>query len=174
MAKRESKKVVKGVSAEQYSEALSTYAAKDARMTQVTAKMDAEMNKIRDKFKDELEQLTDEKEKAFEVVQTYCEENQAELFGKKRSADTIYGVVGFRTGTPKLKLLKGSNWAKVLDNLKAYLPAYVRTTEEPAKDRLLIDRDTPEVSAAFSKVGLMVDQDERFFIELKKEEVAEA
>ena len=62
----------------------------------------------------------------------------------------------------------------MLDNLKAYLPSYVRTTEEPAKDRLLIDRNTPEVADNLAKVGLCVAQDETFYIDLKKEELAEA
>lgn len=174
MAKRESKTVVKGVSNDQFNAAMADYAKADARLGIITAKMDNEINKIRDKYQAEVNTLTEEKEKAFEVAQTYSVENQQTMFGKKRSIETVFGVVGFRTGTPKLKLLKGYNWTKVLDNLKAYLPEYVRTTEEPAKDRLLVDREQPEVLAGMTKVGLMVDQDEKFFIELKKEELTEA
>lgn len=172
MGKRESKVVVKGVSVEQYNEALKNYAAKDAKLENITSKMDVQINNIRDKYKDELDALTKDKEEARQVVETYCVENP-DMFGKKRSVDTIFGSVGFRTGTPKLKLASKMNWAKVLDNLKSYLPGYVRTTEQPAKDRLLTDRELPEVKENLQKVGLVVDQDERFFIELKKEEVAE-
>jgi len=45
----------------------------------------------------------------------------------------------------------------------------VRTTEEPAKDRLLADRDVPEIFTQFQKLGITVDQDETFFVEPKKE-----
>lgn len=170
--KRQAKKVIKGVTADQYNAALATYATKDAELTKLNAKIDAEITKIRDKYDEEVANLGAEREEAFDIVQKYCEEQQGELFSKKRSIETLFGVVGFRTGTPKLKLGKGFNWAKVLDNMKNYLPAYVRVTEEPAKDRLLIDRDTPAVKENLTKCGLIVDQDERFFIDLKKEATA--
>lgn len=173
MGKRESKVVVKGVTTDEYNEALKLYAAKDAKIENITSKMDVQINAIRDKHKDELDALTKEKEEARQKVETYCIENP-DIFGKKRSIDTIFGSVGFRTGTPKLKLAPKQTWAKVLDNLKSYLPTYVRTTEEPAKDRLLVDRELPEVKEGMQKAGILVDQDERFFIELKKEEVAQA
>ena len=83
--------------------------------------------------------------------------------------DLVHGIIGFRTGTPKLKLRKGFTWPSVVNLLKEFLPAYIRTTEEPAKDRLLADRDVPEVSTQFQKLGITVDQDETFFVEPKKE-----
>jgi len=170
MAKRETKTLVKGITADQFNEALTTYAKADAKEQAITAKMDADMTRIREKYQAELDTLKSDKTDAFEVVQTYALENRDTVFSKKKSLDTVHGVIGFRTGTPKLKLATKMTWAKVLDNLKVYLPGYVRKIEEPAKDRLLIDRDTQEVAANLKKVGLLVDQDERFFIELKKEE----
>ena len=47
---------------------------------------------------------------------------------------------------------------------------YVRTVDEPAKDKLLADRDTGEVSENLTRVGLSVVQDETFYVEPKKEE----
>ena len=170
--KRQAKKVLKGVTADQYNTALATYATKDAELAKLNAKIDAEITKIRDKYDEDVATLDVERAEAFDIVQKYCEEQQDQLFSKKRSTETIFGVIGFRTGTPKLKLGKGMNWNKVLDNLKNYLPSYVRVTEEPAKDRLLIDRDTPEVKDNLIKCGIVVDQDERFFIDLKKEATA--
>jgi len=100
----------------------------------------------------------------------YALENQAELFAKKKSLDTVHGTIGFRTGTPKLKTLKGFTWGAVTNLLKEFLPDYVRTIEEPAKDKLLADRDNTEVSGLFAKVGIAVTQDESFYVEPKKEE----
>ena len=173
MSKRVAKSVVSAVSADLFNEALASYAGADAKASRLTAKMDEEITKIRDKYSSDLDTLKATKDTNFEIVQTYCTENP-EQFTTKKSLDTVHGVVGFRTGTPKLKLLAKTNWNKVLDNLKAYLPSYVRTTEEPAKDRLLIDRNTPEVADNLAKVGLCVAQDETFYIDLKKEELAEA
>lgn len=168
-SKRVSKTVVKGVTEAQYLASLAAYAAADARAFVVISKMDEQVTKIREKFDGEIERLRQECDTHYEIVQTYCEENKETLFEKKRSLETTHGVVGFRTGTPKLKLMPKMNWEKVLDNLKHYLPAYVRTVTEPAKDRLLADRDQEEVATLLPKCGINVDQDEKFFIELKKE-----
>lgn len=97
-----------------------------------------------------------------------------------------HGVIGFRTGTPKLKTLKGFTWASALELVKTFLPSYLRQTEEIAKDRLLADRDLDKVgvtdnglilneipmSQAMAKCGIQVVQDETFFVEPKNEEVA--
>ena len=93
------------------------------------------------------------------------------LFVKRKSLDTTHGTLGFRTGTPKLKTLKGFTWASVTNLLQEFLPNYVRTVTEPAKDKLLADRDDEIVQKSLGKVGLMVVQDESFFVEPKKEEL---
>ena len=79
--------------------------------------------------------------------------------------------MGFRTGTPALKTLKGFTWESVKNLLKEFLPGYVRTKEEADKEKLLADREKEEVAALFPKVGVKVTQDEAFFVELKKEDL---
>lgn len=170
--KRESKVVVTGVSMDEMYNALSDYATSDAKLQKINAQMDVEINRIRDKYSEEVNRLVDSKEKAFEVVQTYAMEKKDELFTKRKSMDTSYGVFGFRTGQPKLKTVKGFTWVAVTSMLKEFLPGYVRITEEPAKDKLLADRDNEAVAAEFARCGISVVQDEAFFIELKKEDVA--
>ena len=168
--KREKKVIQTGITQAQMETAFGEYAAADARTCKINATIDVEMTRIRDKYAYELSKLAETKESAFEIVQTYALENPA-VFGKKKSAENAHGTFGFRTGTPKLKTLKGYTWAAVTNLLKQFLPAYVRTAEEPAKDKLLADRENEDVSALFPKVGIEVSQDEAFFIELKKEEV---
>jgi len=168
--KREAKKIVTGVTKEQFEEALSAYAIDDARIEKINAEMDAQITKIREKYAKDLHELTERKDSNYDIVQTYCMEHQ-ELFTAKKSFETIHGKVGFRTGTPKLKTLKGFTWSSVTQLLKEFLPDYVRITEEPAKDKLLADREI--ISDYFKKVGVAVEQDETFFIELKKEEIAQ-
>ena len=151
--------------------AFSEYAAAaDARLAKINAEMDVQITRIRDKRADEIAKLTEMRDKSFEVVQAFALENREELFAKKKSMDGAHGTFGFRTGTPKLKTLRGFTWASALNLIKAFLPDYVRTSEEPAKDKLLADREVPEVAAEFEKCGIQVVQDETFFIELKKEE----
>lgn len=149
----------------------SEYAVADAREKKIQAEMDVQFTKIRDRYQEELTKLTETKTTAFEKLQHFAMTNP-DLFLKKKSIDLTHGILGFRTGTPKLKTLKGFTWSAVLQLLKEYLPSYVRVVEEPSKDRLLADRESDEVSANLKKVGLGVAQDETFYVEPKKELVA--
>jgi len=166
---REKKQVHTGVSTEQMESAFSEYAVADAKLQKINASIDVKMTQIREQYADEIARLNETKEKAFDVMQAFAIENKNELFAKKKSIESVHGILGFRMGTPKLKTLKGFTWGAVTNLLKEFLPAYVRTTEEPAKDRLLADREVEDVAALFSKVGIAVTQDETFFVEPKKE-----
>lgn len=170
--KRVSKKVVTEVTQDAYEEALSSYAQNDAKEGQIMAKMDVEITKIREKYSEDLAKLKETKDGNFEVIQTYCTENKDTLFTKKKSVETVHGVVGFNTNPPALKALKGFTWPSVTNMLKEFLPAFVRTKDEPQKDALLAERDNEAVASLFEKCGISVVQDESFYIKLKKEEIA--
>ncbi len=174
MAKRTRKVILQGITSEQMEAAFSEYAAADARLAKINAELDMQITRLRDKRADEISELVKKKEKSFEVVQAYSLENRERLFSKKKSMEGTHGTFGFRTGTPRLKTLRGFTWAAALNLIKEFLPDYVRVKEEPAKDLLLADREIPEVAAEFEKCGIEVVQDETFFIDLKKEEQQEA
>lgn len=171
MAKtREKKTVYSGVKQEEMELAFADYARADARIQKINATMDIEMTRIREKYQDELSKLAEAKEKSFDIMQAYALENRDELFSKRKSLETTHGTMGFRTGTPKLKTLKGFTWGAVVNMLKEFLPGYVRTSEEANKEKLLADRESEEVTALFPKVGITVVQEETFYVEPKKEE----
>jgi phage host-nuclease inhibitor protein Gam len=166
---REKKTVHTGVSTEQMETAFGEYAVADAKLQKINATIDVQVTNIREKHADEIARLNEVKEKAFDVLQAYGLEQKDTLFAKKKSLESVHGVIGFRTGTPKLKTLKGFTWGAVTNLLREFLPSYIRTTEEPAKDKLLADRDAEDVAALFPKVGICVTQDETFYVEPKKE-----
>jgi len=170
MAKREKKVILSGITSEQMEAAFAEYAAADAKLAKINAIMDEQITRIREKYSDDIMKLQDLKDKTFEVIQAFAQENREDLFTKKKSLDVAHGTFGFRIGTPKLKTLRGFTWSSALNLIKAFLPDYVRVSEEPAKDKLLADRDLPIVAGNLEKCGIEVVQDETFFIELKKEE----
>ena len=170
MSKRTKKTVLSGISREEAENAFAEFAQADAKLRSINAKMDLEMTKIREKYADQLAELEDAKNKNFDIVQSYASENKEALFSKRKSVESIHGIFGFRTGTPKLKVLKGFTWPAVVKLCEEFLPTYVRTTSEVAKDKLLADRDKEEVNGMFCKVGIQVVQDETFYIEPKKED----
>ena len=169
MAKTRVKKVViSGITLEQAEIAFSEFATADAKVQNIQSKMDMEITRIRDKYADALEQQ-DIKEKNFEIMQTFATEHREELFSRRKSYESAHGTFGFRTGTPKLKNIKGFTWASVTNLVKEFLPEYIRVSEELAKDRLLADRDKEEVAEQLSKCGMTIVQDETFYVEPKKE-----
>lgn len=184
MAKRQKKTIITGVSREAADEAFAKYAKADAKISKINAEIELQCAKIREKYQNELGTLMCDLQCAFDTLQAFATENQAELFAKKKSLDMAHGTIGFRTGTPKLKPLKGFTWASALELVRSFMPKeYIRSTEEIAKDRLLADRDMKEVLLtgqkdggkvsmrdAMAKCGICVTQDEAFYVEPKKEE----
>ncbi|MBQ9163765.1 MAG: host-nuclease inhibitor Gam family protein [Bacteroidaceae bacterium] len=183
---RQKKTIISGVTRESADEAFATYAKSDAQIQKINAEIELQCAKIREKYADRLSVLGAEKENAFDVLQSFATEHQAELFTKKKSLEMAHGTIGFRTGTPKLKTLKGFTWASALQLAKKFLPAtYIRQTEDIAKDKLLADRELEDVAVydtatgdprdvpmkeAMAVCGIQVVQDETFYVEPKKEE----
>lgn len=171
MATRQKKTLIQGITAEQANDAFAQYAKADAQINKINADVELQCAKIREKRADELTRLCEEREKAFDTLQAFATENQSELFTKKKSLEMAHGTIGFRTGTPKLKTLKGFTWASALKLLRMFLPDYIRTTDEIAKDKLLADREADGMSGKMAQCGITVTQDETFYVEPKKEEI---
>lgn len=170
MAKTRVKKVIiSGITSEQAEIAFSEFATADAKVQNIQSKMDMEITRIRDKYADALAEQQDIKEKNFEIMQTFATEHREELFSRRKSYESAHGTFGFRTGTPKLKNIKGFTWASVTNLVKEFLPGYIRVSEKLAKDRLLADRDKEDVAEQLSKCGMTIVQDETFYVEPKKE-----
>ena len=145
------------------------YAKADAEQAQINAKMDEMFTLIRDKHAIRLQELEAAKKISFEKVQSFSENNR-EIFGKKKSFEMAQGSIGFRTGTPKLTTAKGFTWAAILTLLKKKGSEYLIIKEEPAKAKIIADREKPKVQVLMAEVGIECTQVETFFIDLKKEE----
>lgn len=181
---RQKKTIITGVSKDAAEEAFATYAKASAEHSKITAEIELKCAQIREKYQDKLSSLQEVKDKSFDTLQAFAIENQDELFNKKKSLEMVHGTIGFRTGTPKLKTLKGFTWASALQLVKEFLPNYIRVSEEIAKDRLLSERDIDIIKPGdplgpgvplrevMPKCGISVVQDETFFVEPKSEEGA--
>lgn len=169
---RKTKKIITdSISLEQAEAHFADFATTDAKINQLTAKMDVELTKIREKYQDKLAELGEQREAAFEYLQHYAQSNP-DHFVKRKSLEMAHGVIGFRTGTPSLKTLKGFTWASVLNLVKNYLPDFVRTKEEVNKEAILDQRDEPEIKGKLTQCGMKVEQSEGFYVEPKKEATA--
>lgn len=135
----------------------------------LTVGMEKEQLEIQRRYETKISELNEEIARFLPIAREWCEANPVE-FGKRKSAEFLAGVVGWRTGTPKLKLLARWTWKKVLEALarEPLWSAYIRTVKEVDKEAIIRDRDQ-HVPAELSAVGVRVDQDETFFIEPKLE-----
>lgn len=168
MKTRNGKKTTIEINTAQFEEAMARYAAAEHREAEINKDIESSVNEMMSGYEDELICIAQSKHLAFDIVQAYCINNKETLFAKRRNIGTLHGIAGFRLGTPRLKTTKGSNWKKVLAELKTRLPAYVRTIEEPAKDLLLADRHKEHVAPVLISLGVEVVQDELFYIEAAK------
>lgn len=141
----------------------------DSKLKELQARMDKEIFDIRDRNQEALEIYSETKLEAFASLQAFAMSNQKEMFEPTKSIKNKYGTLGFRSGKPKFQLALENNWNMVTQKIKDFLPQYVRVTIEPAKDKLLADRNMHEIAKFFPALGLSVIQEETFFVDLKKE-----
>jgi phage host-nuclease inhibitor protein Gam len=117
------------------------------------------------------------------LAEKYADAHRAELLpsAERKSADIGPATIGYRNGNPKTKII-GKAWTeeKVIAALKAQkLTAYIATKEDIAKAKILADRkpsacvgvdvltNSEGQIVALSVVGLVIAQDEVFYIEPK-------
>lgn len=170
MATRQKKKLIQEVTREAAEDAFAAYNKCHSRLEILQGKMNTEISKVKEKYNDDIATAQEERDEHFEMIQAFADAHP-ELFEKRKSAEWTHGTFGYRTGTPKLKTLKGFTWEAVKTLVKKLLPAYIRTEEAVAKDMLLADRENPLVNKQFEAIGIYVDQDETFYVQPNLEDV---
>ena len=133
--------------------------------------MDEEIQAVRDKYQLSLAELATQIETATELVADYLTTHPDLLPKGSKSLDLAQAVIGFRTGTPKVKLLKRWTMATVLESIttRKWWDLIRKPEPELDKQSVIAGRDNAERLAL---VGLSVVQEETFFIEPKLEEQA--
>jgi len=165
---REKKVVIANVSLEQAEDNMGSFAEASNKISAIEAVMNAKIKSIRDKYQDEITDLEERKSAAVEVLEVYANETQ-EQWGKAKSKKLLHGIIGFRTGTPKVKFDKGFNTKSVTAILEEKYPAYVRTVTEMDKEKLITERDINGFEDLCKKAHITIVQDETFYVESKAE-----
>ncbi len=137
------------------------------RQDELVAQRDAYLMEVRERYKASLAEIEPRIARLLERAESWAEAHPEE-FGKAKSIEMTHGVVGYRTGQPKLKTLAKWTWDRVLQALKdGPRNPYVRVREEVDKERLLADRDA--LGPRLSEFGLRVMQDEVFYVQPHRE-----
>jgi phage host-nuclease inhibitor protein Gam len=137
--------------------------------------MNAEINKVKEKYQADVTELKEGMQEPEEVLHTFAKE-QKSSWGKKKSMELLHVAIGFRTGTPKVVKDRKFTWEAVLELMKktTLLKPFIRTTEEINKEAILAEKDDKILKALKDDCYIEVDQDEKFFVAVKKEEVVPA
>lgn len=135
------------------------------RIDETAAQMNADLARVRERYEPELAALRQTWEDLFARVEAWAQAHPEEFAGRK-SIVMVHGTIGYRTGQPTLKPVKGMTWERVLDVLRRIAPAYVRVKEEPDKQALLTLGEEN-----LGTLGLKIEQAERFYVEPNKESV---
>lgn len=135
------------------------------------ADMDAMILEIKQKFEVDLNAAEADIKSACADLEMWATANP-DQFVKRKSLELLNGVLGFRTGTPKLvPLARAWTWEKITEQVCAFLPNFVRSKPEVDKEAILGQRDEPAIQAILPRCGLKVTQGEKFFVEPKLTDV---
>ena len=172
MAKNMTQRVATTIrSREELESVLGEYAAAAIEQAKLGADLDAGLNRVRAAYEPRMAEVAETLEALWADLESWAALHRDE-FAERRSLELLHGALGFRTGNPTLKTIKGVRWETVVDILAFKgLERYVRRCPEVAKDLLLADREQLGAEA-MEELGLRVVQDERFFIEPRMEGVA--
>jgi phage host-nuclease inhibitor protein Gam len=150
-------------------EALGRLAEKSYRRDMLTAELDLKLKQIREGYEEQIAALTAEIDQAFDALNIWADGHPNE-FGTRKSLDMVHGTLGYRTGQPRLKLLRGWTWERVAAAVQQVLPKYLRIRTEANREAILDDRDVLGAER-LADVGVQVCQDESFFVTPKQEAV---
>lgn len=137
----------------------------------LTEELNGKIVELRQKYEARLDALNGSIEAQTDDVLEYVSAHDDVIPANRKSVELLHAVIGFRTGMPKVKPLKGWTLKGVLEACIARKPSWVRKVEELDKDRIIAD---VQPGGVVESVGVSVVQDETFFVEPKLDAPAEA
>jgi len=175
MAKRVSKRTYREITLEQAQDASLQFATTKNSLAKIEARMNEEINQVKANYKDEITELTEELEEPQEVLEAFAKE-QKDKWGKRKSMELLHCFIGFRTGTPRVSKKKAFSWEAVLELMKkeTLFSRFIRKTEEINKEAILAEKDKAVLDKLNDLCYINIDQEEKFYVEPKVEELVAA
>lgn len=168
MAKRIRKRIVVAPSKEELGEVMKCFAEASSMIKELEAQEELRLLEVRKMYEDRARVLLEQKQNALEKLEAFGIHNKEEFFGKKRSMDLNHGIIGFRTGTPKVSKPRSITWNKVIETLHENDSEFLRTRLEVDKDKIIASREDQAVMEELEQIGVSVIQEETFFVSLKE------
>ena len=170
MATRAKKQVTELLDRAGAEKVLKQYANATSEIKEIEAKNEILIQAVREKSASDLLTHSQAQRDALDKLQYYAEFNREGIFKNKKSIDMVHGRIGFRIGTYKVKAI-GTTLAKAFEAVKMANLKFIRIKEELDKDKIINSREDAVLMSKLKAIGLEVDQDETFFVEVKDEQV---
>lgn len=146
---------------------MNSLAASVSAKRKLAAEMDAKILAIQKSYETGFDVLNKAIEARTDALRVWADTNPEQFPKGRKSIEFVSGLLGFRTGTPKLALLNRSwTWDKVLATLKVKtaFSGFVRHKEEVDKEKILAQHAAKQF-AELDTIGCKVVQEESFFVE---------
>jgi phage host-nuclease inhibitor protein Gam len=144
------------------------------QINRLKIEMDTELLAIRKRYEGMLDMRERELDRVALSLESWANRNPQEFPAGRKSIEFVHGIVGFRTGTPKVKKGKKFPSLEAIAEVMASLPwarKYIkRQVSTVNKEALIADRDVL-TAEQLNTLGLQIVQDESFYIEPKTEEL---
>lgn len=146
--------------------ALAEMAALDRKLSEIENGMREAIDTAKAQAAQAATPLQTRRKELADAIAVYAKLNRQELFARQKSQDLGFGIIGFRAST-KIVQMRGVTVEMTLERLHQYnFSDAIRTKEELNKDVALGWPDE-----RLELVGLKRQQNDTFFIEIKKDAV---
>lgn len=133
------------------------------RQRQLQAQLEEEIQRCRDRYTADLDRLAGQITDGTARCAEYCQAHPDLFPAKTKSLQVGLATIGFRTGTPKITIIKGWTVDRALDALRAHLPAFLRTKTDIDREALIAER-ARFAPGDLEHLGLQITQAETFYI----------
>lgn len=156
---------------EELESVMGEYAEQVLERDRLTLEMERQILTIRSQFEERIAACVEVGDGLFEDIQAWAVLNP-DAFGAKKSLDLLHGTIGFRTGTPSVRQVPGVKADHSLNLISgAGRDDLIRVRHEINKDRILELFAAGGIDAAeLRALGLAVEQTERFYTDVKRED----
>lgn len=140
----------------------------EIEIAEVVARREKYLQSVHEDWNPKVEALVNRAKNKVALAHVYADAHP-EAFEGKKSIDFPRGTIGFRTGNPAVKTLRGFTWERVLGALRTLTGSkFIRTVEEIDKEKLIAARDSFK-GEELKNLGIKFEQKETFYVDTEVE-----
>lgn len=169
---RTAKKTIVNVSLTEAQQAANSYASANIKMDKLTAEMNEKLTAVREKYEPQITEITESMAEQVDVLEAFAKSTRHNWDAK--SAELANCIIGFRTNPPSLTKKKGITWDTVVALMQnnRLLKPFIRIKKDVDKAALLKAQTDAKLVKQMEAVGMLIEQEEQFFVDVKKEKAA--